>query len=432
MKYEMNHAPMGWNSYDYYDTTVNESQLKANAAFMASHMKDCGWEYIVADIQWYAKHAGSMREKYQYIPFGDVEIDGYGRLLPDPERFPSSANGKGFGPLAAYIHSLGLKFGIHIMRGIPRIAAHRRLPVLGSSQTANEIANPASICGWNPDMYGVRKDVPGAQAYYDSIISLYADWGVDFIKCDDICNTNLYPHAPYSAAHEIEMLQRAIQKTGREIVLSLSPGPALIEKAWHYQKYANMWRITDDFWDSWDLLRNMFDRCELWQDHVSAGAFPDCDMLPLGRLGKGFGQERETNLTREEQRTMLTLWCIFGSPLMIGAELTKLDGWTLSLLTNKDVLKLVSCDYKGRQHEKTGEYAIWSCANEQTGERFLALFNFLTENQSISCDLREVGQLSGSSKTEAKELWTGDVVHPKNGLLTDIVPPHGVRMYQLF
>jgi len=430
MKFKMDRAPMGWNSYDYYDTTVNEAQVKANADYMAAHLKDAGWEYIVVDIQWYAKHAGAMREKYQYIPFDDVEMDGYGRLLPDVERFPSSVDGKGFGPLAEYVHSLGLKFGIHIMRGLPRTAAHRHLPVLGSGRTADEIANPSSICGWNPDMYGVRRNVPGAQEYYDSILSLYADWGVDFIKCDDICNTNLYPHAPYSAAHEIEMLQQAIQKTGREIVLSLSPGPALIEKAWHYRKYANMWRITDDFWDSWDQLRDMFNRCELWQDHVAAGAYPDCDMLPLGKLQKGFGRERNTNFTHEEQRSMMTLWCMFGSPLMIGAELTMLDDWTLSLLTRRDVLKLVSSDYVGRQHDKSDHYAIWSCANAKTGEYYLALFNFLEEEQLISCGLREVEQLASCASNSARELWTGEERAVEEGMLTDTVPPHGARLFQ--
>ena len=227
MKFRMDKAPMGWNSYDYYDTTVNEAQVKANADFMAAHLKEAGWEYIVVDIEWYAKDSGTMREQYQYIPFGDEEIDAYGRLLPAENKFPSAAGGKGFAPLAEYIHHLGLKFGIHIMRGIPRIAAHRHLPVLGTDVTANQIADPSSICGWNPDMYGVRKDVAGAQEYYDSIINLYAQWGVDYIKCDDICNTNLYPHNPYSAAHEVEMLHRAIEKCGRDIVLSLSPGPAL-------------------------------------------------------------------------------------------------------------------------------------------------------------------------------------------------------------
>ncbi len=441
MKYRMKKAPMGWNSYDYYDTTVNEEQVKANADFMAAHMKDSGWEYIVVDIQWYAKDAGSMRDRYQYVPFGDHEMDGYGRLQPDVKRFPSSAGGKGFGPLAEYVHSLGLKFGIHIMRGIPRMAAHRHLPVSGTDVTANEIADASSICGWNPDMYGVRKDVKGAQEYYDSIISMYAEWGVDFIKCDDICNTSLYTQNPYSAVHEVEMLHRAIEKTGRDMVLSLSPGPALIDKAWHYEKFANMWRITDDFWDRWDLLRNMFDRCELWQNHVAEGSYPDCDMLPLGKVGRGFGEERNTNFTREEQITMMTLWCVFGSPLMIGAELTKLDEWTLSLLTRKDILKLVSNEYAGKQFEKDENHAVWSCMNTQTGERYLAMFNFREKQQEITCMLSEVEQFAGGKPEQqsemqtglqrAQELWSGEEILLQDSVITAVVPAHGAKLFLL-
>lgn len=434
MKYRMKKAPMGWNSYDYYDTTVNEEQVKANADYMAAHMKDAGWEYIVVDIEWYAKDAGTMRDKYQYIPFGDEEIDEYGRLLPALNRFPSAAGGKGFAPLAEYIHNLGLKFGIHIMRGIPRKAAHEHMPVLGTDITANEIADPSSICVWNPDMYGVRRNAKGAQEYYDSIISLYAEWGVDYIKCDDICNTNAYPHNPYSAAHEVEMLQRAIQKSGRDIVLSLSPGPALIEKAWHYEKYANMWRITDDFWDNWDLLRNMFDRCELWQNHVAEGSYPDCDMLPLGKLGKGFGKaEWNTNFTKDEQVTMMTLWCVFGSPLMIGAELTLLDDWTLDLLTRKDILRLVSNDYVGQQLEKNEDHAVWSCRNRETGEKFIALFNFGDAEQEIECDLKEVEQFADAAVDArcAKELWSRQETAIHENVLKDTVPSHGAKLFEL-
>lgn len=435
MKTMMNKAPMGWNSYDYYDTNVNEEQIKANADYMAANMKDAGWEYVVIDIEWYAHHTGSMREKYQYIPFGEVEMDECGRLLPCPEKFPSSANGKGFAPLADYIHGLGLKLGIHIMRGIPREAAHRHLPVLNSKATANDVANPSSICGWNPDMYGVRKGVEGAQEYYDSILKLYADWGVDFIKCDDICNTNLYVTNPYSAAHEIEMLHKAIEKCGRDIVLSLSPGPALIEKAWHYEKNANMWRITDDFWDQWELLLDMFSRCELWQNHVREGSYPDCDMLPIGKLGKGFGTERDTNFTREEQITMMTLWCVFGSPLMIGAELTKLDEQTMSLLTNKDVLKLLSNDYIGKQVERDEYHAVWSCMNEQTGEKYIALFNFKDEEQTITVPLNEVEQFYGKSDlntaTSTKELWSNETGKIEGMNIEGTVAVHGAKIYQI-
>lgn len=439
MKVMMDKAPMGWNSYDYYDTNVNEEQVKANADYMAEHMKESGWQYIVVDIEWYAWDTASRRDTYQYIPFGKIEMDEYGRLLPCPEKFPSSANGKGFQPLADYIHEKGLKFGIHIMRGIPREAAHRHLPILGSSVNACDVADPSSICKWNPDMYGVRAGRLGAreneidpgQAYYDSIIQLYADWGVDFIKCDDICNTNMYVENPYSAAHEIEMLHRAIEKCGRDIVLSLSPGPALIEKAWHYEKHANMWRITDDFWDNWDLLLNMFERCELWQNHVAEGSYPDCDMLPVGIVGKGFDAERVTNFTKEEQRTMMTLWSIFGSPLMIGAELTRLDDWTLELLTNKEVLKLLSNDYVGKQVERDEKHAVWSCYNAKTDEKYIALFNFCEDEQEIGVNLKEVEQFYQKEITSenARELWSGDETAISGGVLKTKLARHDAKIF---
>ena len=436
----MNKAPMGWNSYDYYDTNVNEAQVKANADYMAKHLLPYGWEYIVVDIEWYAWHTGSQRDKYQYIPFGKVEMDDYGRLFPCPEKFPSSANGAGFRPLADYVHAKGLKFGIHIMRGIPREAAQRHLPIMPEAGTedvlynACDVADPSSICKWNPDMYGVRAGVPGAQEYYDSVIRLYAEWGVDFIKCDDICNTNMYVDNPYSAAHEIEMLHRAIEKCGRDIVLSLSPGPALIEKAWHYEKNANMWRITDDFWDEWELLRQMFWRCELWQNHVTPGNYPDCDMLPIGTLGQGFGNGPwQTRFTRAEQRTMMTLWCIFGSPLMIGAELTLLDDWTLSLLQNKEVLKLLENDYIGRQVERDDAHAIWSCANDKTGERFVALFNLSDQTEELQVDLAQVEQFLSDPKAvdTATELWSGEKATVESNVLSVSVESHDAKLFAL-
>lgn len=419
--------PMGWNSYDYYDTTVNEAQVKANAAYMAEHLKPFGWQYVVVDIQWYAKKAGSQREKYQYIPFSELEMDAYGRLQPDKERFPSSGDGSGFTKLAEYVHGLGLKFGIHIMRGIPRVAAQNHMPVKGSSVTANQIADPSSICGWNPDMYGVR-NLPEGQAYYDSLLEMYADWGVDFIKCDDICNTNVYPQNPYSARHEIEMLAKAIQKCGREIVLSLSPGPALIDKAWHYEKYANMWRITDDFWDDWRLLKDMFHRCELWQKHVSKGCYPDCDMLPLGYLGKGFGRERQTSFTRQEQRTMMTLWCLFGSPLMIGAELTKLDDWTKSLLTNRSILKMLTPDCRPEQICLEENRAVWKAENEKTGEYYIALFNLAEEEAEVGISTGEA-EMPEEISGELTECWSGEKAELSEGILKALLPAHGCAVY---
>lgn len=426
--------PRGWNSYDHYDTTVNEEQVKANADYLAQHLKPYGYEYVVVDIQWYAWDVATQREKYQYIPFGKCEMDEYGRFLPCPQRFPSSVGGAGFKPLADYVHSKGLKFGIHIMRGIPRQAAHLHLPVLGSDVTADVIADPGSICDWNPDMYGVR-NMPESQAYYDSILALYAQWGVDFIKCDDICNTHAYKERPYMGRHEIEMLHHAIEKCGRPIVLSLSPGPALIEEASHYCTYANMWRITDDFWDFWPLLRKMFDFCEKWQYVVAPGCWPDCDMLPVGKVGKGFLAERSTNFSKDEQQTMLALWCLFRSPLMVGADLPQLDEWTLKLLTNKELLALQHGNTRPRQVCKDDRHAVWLTDDESTGMLTVAVFNFEdTAAQITTCceDWNRVSRVKVENVTASLPCILGESpVAMENGVCRVAVPSHGTVVFRV-
>jgi hypothetical protein len=371
-----------------------------------------------------------MRRRFQYIPFSKLEMDEYGRLQPDPNRFPSSKDGSGFKALADYVHSLGLKFGIHIMRGIPRKAAHDHLPVIGATTTADMIADPTSISEWNPDMYGVYNNEDG-QAYYDSIISMYADWGVDFIKCDDICDSRLFRDRYFGGWHETEMLHKAIKKSGRNIVLSLSPGPAHIDRAWKYCKYANMWRITDDFWDRWDLLKNMFYRCEMWQDHVSEGCFPDCDMLPLGYVGKGFGEERVTNFTEDEQKTMMTLWCMFRSPLMLGAEMTKLDDFTLSLLTNKDLLDLLNENSHGIQLERNDRQAIWKNKDAKTGRLAVALFNLSDEERTITLDLSEIEENLESKDYKLIDIWSKEESVAKSGVISVTLKAHAVAAYKL-
>ena len=413
--------PMGWNSYDYYDTTVNEAQVKANADYMAQHLKQYGWEYIVVDIEWYSNDAGTRRDEYQYIPFGDDEIDEYGRFIPSPSRFPSSVGGAGFKPLADYCHNLGLKFGIHIMRGIPRVAAEKHLPVLGTNFTANDVADPSSICGWNPDMYGV-KDTEAGQAYYNSIVNMYAKWGVDFIKCDDICDSWMYRDENFSGWHETRMLHKAIMASNREIVLSLSPGPAHIDKATHYQENANMWRITDDFWDKWELLKNMFWRCEMWQDHVKAGCFPDCDMLPIGMVGAGFNDVRNSNFTYDECKTMMTLWCIFRSPLMIGGELTRMNQDNLSLLKNNKLLSLLEDGWVPKQLARTDDYAIWQSVNTKSGKKAVAVFNLSDDTKDIQyCFDIENG-------TKAQDIWSDEIIELHQNQSFNI-PKHSVKAY---
>lgn len=416
--------PCGWNSWDCFGAGVNEEQLIANADYMAKHLKQYGWEYIVCDIQWYEPKACSN----DYNNFAELCCDEYGRLVPAENRFPSSKDGKGFKPIADYIHSLGLKFGIHIMRGIPRQAVHADLPIKDSEYTARQVAHHFSVCSWNTDMYGM-KNCDGAQDYYNSIIKMYADWGVDYIKCDDIAVTEFRKwDNPYSADYEIEMLRNAIDSCDRKIVLSLSPGPALRDKAEHLKANANMWRLTGDFWDLWEHLYAMFDKCEEWQGVRGVGSYPDCDMLPIGRISKlcsyHGAQNRMSNFTHNEHYTLMTLWGIFGSPLMIGGNMPENDDFTLSLLNNAEYMNMHRTVKNSRmlsRNEENGKgYIIWDGENENS--RFVALFN--TDEKPITINTAEKINISVDG---SYDIWQKCTVN-ENSIT---VQPHGARLLKL-
>jgi hypothetical protein len=419
--------PMGWNSWDCYGASVTEEQLKGNADYMAKYMKEFGWEYIVCDIQWYEPKAKST----EYNHFYPLETDGYSRLIPAVNRFPSSACGKGFKPICDYVHNLGLKFGIHIMRGIPRQAVHAAAPIKGSNATARDIAHSFSLCPWNTDMYGVNPDAEGAQEYYNSLFELYAEWGVDFVKADDVCNTEFKPLNPYSAKREIELIRKAIDGCGRDMVLSLSPGPAVLGEAEHLGRHANMWRITGDFWDDWMLLFNMFECCNAWSPYVKEGSWPDCDMLPLGHIGINTPEHdkhsRFTNFTKDEQITMMTLWCIFRSPLMVGAELRDNDEWTLSVLTNPEILRLLKHSYGARQIMRTGDTVIWA-GNDEDGGKYIAFFNTSFHPVQPEIAFMNLG-LHGTYK--ARDLWAHEEIGTFTGRIGVNVNIHGARILKL-
>jgi hypothetical protein len=353
---------MGWNSWDAFGTTVTEAQVKAQADFMAEHLLPHGWRILTVDIQWYEPGASG----HTYRADAPLVMDEWGRLLPAPNRFPSAAGGAGFEPLAAYVHAKGLQFGIHLMRGIPRLAVAQNLPVKGAAARAADIASRSSVCPWNPDMYGVDVDKPGAQAYYDSVFELVASWGVDFVKVDDISR-------PYhDHEREIEAIRHAIDRTRRPIVLSLSPGETALTAAEHVKRHANMWRISDDFWDTWPALREQFGRLARWNPHRGPGHWPDADMLPLGVLDLG---RRSTHFTADEQRTLLTLWSIARSPLIHGGDMTKTDAATLALLTNDEVIAVDQHSEGNRPLFEREGMVAWTADAPASADRYLALFN---------------------------------------------------------
>lgn len=389
MKDFIKKPPMGWNSWDCYGAGVTEDELLGNAEFMRDRLKQYGYQYVVCDIQWYEPAAkGNV-----YNNFADLCMDEYSRLIPAVNRFPSSANGAGFKPIADKIHSMGLKFGIHIMRGIPRQAVHRNTRIYGTTVRARDIASQFSLCPWNTDMYGVDTEKRGAEEYYDSLFKLYASWGVDFVKVDDIANTEFSPQNPYSAEKEIEMIRAAIDRSGRDMVLSLSPGPAPLNKAEHLSENANMWRISGDFWDRWDKLLNMFSLCEKWYPYVKDGSFPDCDILPLGKLcidGSYMGDMgRDSGFTKEEQKTMMTLWAVFRSPLFFGGELRLTDNYTLSLVTNPEVINVNQNSEKPLFVYNKGGIAVWQTKIENCTA--VAVFNLSDEEKHYKLSFSDLG-----------------------------------------
>ena len=351
--------PMGWNSWDCYGAGIWQDDALANAAYMATHLKSHGWSYVVIDIQWYEPLAHTDR----YRPQAELVTDANGRLRPAPNRFPLTKETASFKPIADLIHQQGLQFGLHLMRGIPRQAVDRdNAPILGTGFHAQDIADKVHVCRWNGDMYGVDMTKPGAQEYYDSVFALLASWGLDYVKVDDL------------SGHEAEIaaIRRAIDKSGRPIVLSISPGGNTTQNV---ASQANLWRISGDFWDNWPALYAQFARMDVVTPFRGPGHWPDADMIPFGNVRTWKETDSWTHFTPDEQTTLMTLWCIGRSPLMLGGNLPKNDAFTLSLLTNDEVLAANQHSANNRQVFRRGEQVGWIADIPGSADKYLALFN---------------------------------------------------------
>ena len=410
--------PMGWNSWDSFGPTITEADARTNAQIMARELLPHGYDIFTIDIQWYEPGANS----FDYRKGARLTMDPWGRLIPAPNRFPSAAGAAGFAPLAQYIHSLGLKFGIHILRGIPRQAVEQNTPIFGTHQGAADIADRVNVCEWNTDMFGIDMSHPGAQEYYDSIVRLYASWGVDFIKADDMSR-------PYQRnAPEIHALRAAIDRCGRPIILSLSPGETPVAAAADVVESANLWRISDDFWDSWPALLEQFERLRKWSPYRREGNWPDADMLPLGVLDLG---RRKTRFTPDEQVTLMTLWCIARSPLIMGGDLRKLDDATRRLLTNDEVLAVNRASTDNREIRNQDGWVLWQARQAGGSDTYVAIFNIgapATDLPGITVSLAELG-LKGPHRV--RDLWRRIDLQTAQEHFATTVAPHGAALFRL-
>jgi len=419
--------PMGWNSWDGYGTTVKEADFKSNAEWLAKNLKPYGWKYVTVDMEWFVTNPTPEGNSKTSL----YTMDEHGRYTPALNRFPSAGGEAGFKPLADFVHALGLKFGIHILRGIPKSAVEKNLPIAGKSYRAADAADQSDTCPWNFDNYGIDASKPAGQAYYDSIAKLYASWEVDLIKVDCIASH------PYKG-DEIRMISEALRKSGRAIALSLSPGPAPLEKAAEMSQYAEMWRISDDIWDLWHStvqypqgLGDQFANVEKWAGIGRPGHWPDADMLPLGYLGPapGWGQPRRTRLTHDEQRTLMSLWCIFPSPLMVGGDLTQADDWTVSLLTNQEVLEVDQHSIGNRVAFSSDQITAWTADSaSDSAKHYIAVFNRSESTQAIRRSWKELKLEPG--KYMLRDLWEHKDLGEADSLDVTI-PSHGVAFYAL-
>lgn len=411
--------PMGWNSYNCFGGNATEQEVKQNADYMAAHLRSFGWEYVVLDFLWYCDDQNSPEAFADRRP--EQFIDAFGRLIPSVKNHPSASAGRGLKPLGDYIHSKGLKFGIHIMRGIPRQAVEQNTPILNSAATAASVANPADTCIWYGGLVGVDMTKDGAQAYYNSIFKLYASWGVDFIKVDDIS----YPYH----ADEIEAVKEAIEQCGREMVLSLSPGPAFIGNPKHLREHAHMWRISADFWDKWESLVKQLHLCRQWAPFVTEGGWPDADMLPLGHLALRHevrdNTERYTRFTPNEQYFMMTLWSIFRSPLMMGGHLPDNDAFTLSLLTNEEAIRVNQHSRDNREIQFADGISVWAAEDETDGTTYVAFLNTNDQQTAVSLPLSAIGR---KGTVKLRNLWDRSETERQESI--DLaLPAHGGLLF---
>ncbi|MEM6391289.1 MAG: glycoside hydrolase family 27 protein [Planctomycetota bacterium] len=410
--------PRGWNSFDCYGCSANQRVAAANLEAFAQKLLPAGYDTFVIDAGWFGEY---------HIPEGwdftnekhaaRVRVDRHGRFLPSNVSFPN-----GLQPLIDRAHELGIKFGIHLMRGVPRAAVEQQLPILGTpGLTAADIANTDDTCPWCHYMYGVDVDRPGAQAYYDSVFQLFASWGIDFIKVDDVI------HKP----REIEAITTAIDRCGRDIVLSLSPGGEMSVDHMATYRQANLFRVTADIWDRRNDLDRSFAGWESIQDLPLDGVWPDLDMIPFGHLMvwnpdrgddasanlAGWGTARHDGFTHAQRRTFITQRALAASPLFFGGELTMTDDDILRLVTHPGMLECQANGVVGRLAYRQDHIDVWVTPDRHAPDRgWFGVFNRNPQPWQGRVPLEPLGPLHRSAKLH--DLWRNTPLTPEGDHLS--------------
>jgi len=441
--------PLGWNSFDSYGITIYEEVAMKEIDAFIEKFAPHGYEYFVIDNGWFASPETKMYEGYIMATAdkpnpSEVSVDANGIPVASPKFFPN-----GFKPMVDKLHAKGLKFGVHLMRGIPRIAVEKNLPIKGTNYSAKDIYTTTDDCGWCKFMHGVDMTKPGSQEYYNSVFKQFAEWGIDFVKVDDVA----------SFPAEIEGYVQAIAQCGRPMILSLSPGGDANVKYLDSYKKTNMVRTTPDIWDEQIALERSFESMRKWQGIEQPGFWPDLDMIPFGELcilRRAEVEERDPNKSLEEFMGRMHHWCKFtedqketfitqraiaASPIMIGGSMISMDEHSIKLLTDAEMLACVKNGVHGKLIYEGNAIELWSAplANtEKQGfqefvykEGWVAIFNRSDKEQSVAMNWETLKFLPEGTYA-FKDIWGNQSVsnYQKGNKLSLTIKPHGVVFFK--
>lgn len=405
--------PLGFNSFDSYRSHLSQDKAHSLIDIMSEKYLPYGYEYFVMDAGWYSDVELYPGSDYPSKRKG-LTLDEFGLYEPSLAYFPD-----GIGALASYAHKKGLKFGVWIMRGIPRQAVDQNLPVKGTSYFARDIADTTSICVWNQSNFGIDMTKPGAQAYYNALIDKLAGWGIDFIKVDD-----MVPNPS-----EIVAIARAIEEGGHKMVFSLSPGDVHHPAHLVYYRRANMLRITRDIWDNPLSIEKGFFAWEKFQGTERPGFWPDLDMIPFGRLNvvatenvPGISTERrarQSEFSREQMRTFITQRAMAASPLIIGGDLLTMDQFSYSLLTNREMLTCNQNGVMGVNVYRAGNIDVWLTPhNSDPTKGWIGVFNRSKSDRDVTLTKQDIGLVmfeasynltAARQSFELTDIWSGEI-----------------------
>jgi len=433
--------PMGWNSFDSYGVYLHEKAAMENLEAFAKKLKPYGYEYFVIDAGWFGEfklQEGTIFPAEKHA--AKMKFNEFGLLQPSYTYFPNDMQ-----HIIDRCHELGLKFGLHLMRGIPRAAFKANTPVKGTKYFAQDIADTTSICSWNQQNYGVDMSKPGAQEFYNSLINQLAEWGVDFIKYDDI--------VPFP--EEIKAVADAIAQCGRPMILSLSPGGKVDPNHLEAFQKGHMLRVTPDIWDDQKGINECFEAWRKWQGKEKPGFWIDMDMIPFGQLqmmsqkpagvqgnetkselakkvksgqiasfeqlsGKGFN--RWSGFTKNQMYTFITLRALAASPLMMGGDLPSLDDFSLALITNKDMLECNQNGIIGKLVFDKDSIEGWNTKQKNTNNGWIGIFNRTTRPNSFVIETEKLG-ISSSIEYVLTDIWKKKILSPGD---KEVIEPNGV------